>query len=149
MQSEGDWVTHNSVALQLSNVMIRRLSEILTIAYANLKHCSWGLSSYKNVAWTLQMDPERWGTVTESRLKSIVFILFYLLPIPSAVNSHCYQPPTDINCCLSLQSKAVVCFPQVLQQSKVRGLCDTSWQPVGFISSCSKSYCTQLWPPWS
>lgn len=101
--------------LYSSQMLIQRPSEISIIAYANLKYCSWGLSSSKKGAWTLQMAPERWGTVTESRLKSTVYP-FNGLPIPSTVNSH-YQPPTNINSCLSLQSKAVVGFPQVLQQS--------------------------------
>lgn len=69
--------------------MIQRPSRISIIACANCKTC------YKNVAGTLEMAPDSWAKVIESRPKSITFILptsSEVLSIPSAVCSH-YQPP--------------------------------------------------------
>ena len=105
--------------------------------------------SYKNVVWTLEIAPEGWATVIESRLKSITFILLtssYLLSIPSAVHSHCYQPPLTKTPALVYKATQWSVSPRFSSKARGPGFVMATWQPVGFISSPSKLYCRWLWP---
>ena len=104
--------------------MIQRPSRISITACANYKNC------YKNAAGTLEMAPDGWAKVIESRRKSITFILptsSEVLSIPSALCSINLRWP---------KPKQWSVPPRFSSKAKYTGFVITIWWPGG-------------WPLWS